>query len=54
VIHYSDKNKVMAQDPGFSDNTPDRMRALVANCGYRIVQEDTTTMWNGALIHFTV
>ena len=54
VIHYSDKNKVMAQDPGFSDNTPEKMRALVENCGYRIVQEDTTTMWNGAIIHFTV
>ena len=53
VIHYSDKNKVMAQEPGFADNTPEQMRALVLSHGYRIIQEDTTTMWNGAIIHFT-
>ena len=53
VIHYSDKNKVMAQDAGFADNTPEQMRALVLGHGYRIIQEDTTTMWNGAIIHFT-
>jgi SAM-dependent methyltransferase len=53
VIHYSDKNKAMAQDPGFSDNTPEQMRALVLNHGFRIIQEDTTTMWNGSIIHFT-
>ncbi len=54
VIHYSDKNKVMAQQPGFADNTPDQMRALVLGHGFKIVQEDTTTMWNGAIIHFTI
>jgi SAM-dependent methyltransferase len=54
VIHYSDKNKAMAQEPGFADNTPEQMRALVLGHGYRIVQEDTTTMWNGAIIHFTI
>lgn len=54
VIHYSDKNKAMAQEPGFADNTPEQMRALVLSHGYRIVQEDTTTMWNGAIIHFTI
>ncbi|MEI9982735.1 MAG: class I SAM-dependent methyltransferase [Aliidongia sp.] len=54
VIHYSDKTKAMAQEPGFADNTPEQMRALVLGHGYRIVQEDTTTMWNGAIIHFTI
>lgn len=54
VIHYSDKNKVMAQHPGFADNTPEQMRALVLSHGYRIVEEDTSTMWNGAIIHFTI
>ena len=54
VIHYSDKNKIMAQGSGFSDNTPEEMRALVRGHGYKIIQEDTTTMWNGAIIHFTV
>jgi cyclopropane fatty-acyl-phospholipid synthase-like methyltransferase len=34
VIHYSDKNKAMAQDPGFSDNTPEQMRALVLSHGF--------------------
>ena len=53
VIHYSDKNKVMAQHPRFADNTPEQMRALVLSHGYRIIQEDTTTMWNGAIIHLS-
>jgi len=54
VIHYSDKNKIMAQGAGFSDNTPEQMRALVRGHGYRIIQEDTTTMWNGAIVHFSI
>ena len=54
VIHYSDKNKVMAQDPGFSDNTPEQMRGIVLSHGFTIIQEDTTTMWNGSIIHFTI
>jgi SAM-dependent methyltransferase len=54
VIHYSDKNKAMAQGPGFSDNTPEQMRALVLSHGFTIIQEDTTTMWNGSIIHFTI
>ncbi len=54
VIHYSDKTKAMAQEPGFADNTPERMRALVTRHGFTILREDTTTMWNGAIIHFTV
>jgi SAM-dependent methyltransferase len=54
VIHYSDKNKIMAQEPGFSANTPEQMRALVRGHGYKIIGEDTTTMWNGAIIHFSV
>ena len=54
MIYYSDKNKVMAQDPGFSDNKPEQMRALVLSHGFTIVQEDTTTMWNGSIIRFTI
>jgi hypothetical protein len=45
---------VRAQEPGFSYNPPEQMRALVRAHGFRIVQEDTTTMWNGAIIHFTI
>jgi cyclopropane fatty-acyl-phospholipid synthase-like methyltransferase len=54
VIHYSDKAKAMAQAPGFADNTPEQMRALVLRHGFRIVAEDTGTMWNGAIIHFSL
>jgi SAM-dependent methyltransferase len=54
VIHYSDKTKVMAQNEAFADNTPEKMRAMVLRHGYAILQEDTTTMWNGAIIQLTV
>jgi SAM-dependent methyltransferase len=53
VIHYSDKNKPIALDPAFSDNTPEQMRALVLRHGFTILREDTGTMWNGSIIHFT-
>jgi SAM-dependent methyltransferase len=55
VIHYSDKNKIMAQViPGFSENTPEQMRARVQGHGYRIIREDTTTMWHSSIVHFTI
>jgi SAM-dependent methyltransferase len=54
VIHYSDKSKPIAQADGFADNTPEAMRALVLGHGFRILREDTGTMWNGAIIHFTI
>ena len=54
VVHYSDKNKVMARGSGFSDNTPEQMRAIVRGHGFKILEEDTTTMWNGAIVHFTL
>jgi SAM-dependent methyltransferase len=54
VIHYSDKTKVMAQEnQGFSENTPDRMRAMVSDAGFRVLEEDLTTMWHSSLIRFT-
>ncbi len=54
VIHYSDKTKVMAQEnKSFSENTPDRMRAMVAHAGFQVVQEDLTTMWHSSLVRFT-
>jgi hypothetical protein len=49
MVHYSDKAKAMAQDAGFADNTPERMRALVLGHGFEIVPENTTAMWNGRL-----
>lgn len=54
MIHYSDKNKIMAQGPEFSDNTPEQMRALLLGHGFKIVREDTGTMWNGSIVFFTI
>ena len=54
VIHYSDQTKIMAQlNNGFSDNNPDKMRALVKNTGYKIVEEDLTTMWHSSIMRLT-
>jgi len=55
VIHYSDKTKIMAQmNNGFSDNTPEKMRQMVLSAGYRILEEDLTTMWHSSIIRFTI
>ncbi len=55
VIQYSDKTKIMAQlNKGFSDNTPDEMRQMVLNAGYKILEEDTTTLWHSSVIRFTI
>jgi cyclopropane fatty-acyl-phospholipid synthase-like methyltransferase len=54
LIHYSDKTKIMAQfKPGFSDNTPDRMKQMIVDAGFRVVQEDLTTMWHSSIVIFS-
>ena len=54
VLQYADKTKRMAQiNAGFSDTDPDRMRLLAASAGYRIVEEDTTTLWHSSVIRLT-
>jgi SAM-dependent methyltransferase len=54
VIHYSDKTKVYAQvTPSFSENTPEQMRRMVVDAGFRILEEDLTTMPHGSIIRFT-
>lgn len=54
VIQYSDKTKIMAQlNKGFSDNRPEEMRQMVLNAGYKILEEDTTTLWHSSVIRFT-
>jgi len=54
VIQYSDKNKILAQtNPSFSDNTPDRMRKMVVASGFRIAEEDLTTLPHSSVIRFT-
>jgi SAM-dependent methyltransferase len=51
VIHYSDKTKAMARlNPAFSENTPERMRQMVLDAGFRILAEDLTTTPNSSSI----
>jgi Methyltransferase domain len=53
VIQYSDKTKIMSRlNEGFSDNTPARMRAAVHAAGYRILEEDTTSLWHSSVVRF--
>ena len=55
VIQYSDKNKIMAQlDKTFVDNTPVKMRKLLVSRGYKILEEDLTTLWHSSIVRFTV
>jgi SAM-dependent methyltransferase len=54
VIQYSDKTKIMAREnPGFAENTPETMRHMVQEAGFRIVEEDLTTLWHSSIIRFT-
>jgi len=54
VIAYSDKAKIMAKiNPEFSDNDVERMRSAVQRSGFRIVEEDNTTMWHSSIVRFT-
>ncbi|HEU5142595.1 MAG TPA: class I SAM-dependent methyltransferase, partial [Solirubrobacterales bacterium] len=53
VIQYSDKTKPLGrQNRTFSDNDPERMRALVTAHGYEILEEDTVSLWHSALMRF--
>jgi Methyltransferase domain len=52
-IDYSDKQKIMARvNWGFSENSPETMRRLLADLGYVITLEDTTTMWHSGIVVF--
>jgi Methyltransferase domain len=54
VIQYSDKTKTMAQlNPGFAETTPDLMRQMITDAGYRILDEDLTTLWHSSVVRFT-
>ena len=55
VIQYSDKTKPLAaNNPRFADNDPVRMRTMVERAGYRILQEDTTSLRNSAIMRFVL
>jgi ubiquinone/menaquinone biosynthesis C-methylase UbiE len=54
LIQYSDKTKIIAQtNRGFAENNPDRMRKMVMESGFRILEEDLTTMWHSSIIRFS-
>lgn len=54
VLQYADKNKIMAQmNAGFSNNDPETMRRLILEQGYRIVEEDLTSLWHSSVVRFT-
>lgn len=54
VIQYSDMTKILArQNEGFSQNTPDQMRRMVTDHGFRILEEDLTTLWHSSVVRFT-
>jgi len=53
VIQYADKNKPKAQqNRSFSGNDPRRMRRVVEHAGYRILEEDTASLDNSAIMRF--
>ena len=53
VLHYADKTKIMALlNEGFSQNTPAQMREMVSKAGFRILEEDLTTMWHSSIVRF--
>lgn len=55
VIHYSDQTKIMARlNPSFSDNNPEKMRSMVVNAGFQVLEEDLTTMWHSSIIRFSL
>jgi SAM-dependent methyltransferase len=54
VIQYSDKDKKAAQkNPGFGDNDPRRMRAMVESSGYDIHEEDVVTLPHSSIMRFS-
>jgi hypothetical protein len=55
VIQYADKNKEAArQNTGFAETTPAIIRPLLSAAGYRILEEDTTTLWHSNIVRFAI
>ena len=54
VIQYSDKTKKIARDTtGFSENTPEIMRAEVEKAGFVVLDENLTILPHSSLIRFS-
>jgi len=55
VIHYSDKGKIMAQmNKNFSDNDTAKMRGIISDCGFKLREEDLTTLAHSGVARFTL
>lgn len=55
VIQYSDKTKELARrNRGFSQNTPEVMRAMVAETGYVILEENLTLLPHSSIMRFAL
>jgi SAM-dependent methyltransferase len=53
VIQYPDKDKEAARkNPGFAENDPRRMRALVESAGFKILEESTDTLPHSSIMRF--
>lgn len=53
VVHYSDKTKEAARrNVTFSENDPEKMRALVRACGYELHEEDTQSLRHSSIVRF--
>ncbi len=54
VIQYSDKDKILGQkNPGFSDNNPEKMIRMIKKVGFKILEEDRTSLWHSSIVRFT-
>lgn len=53
VIQYSDNTKEKSRlNKGFSDNTPDRMRRMVLQAGYTILEENLSILPHSSIMRF--
>ncbi len=53
LLQFADKTKIMAKDnPGFSDNNPEKMRGMLHDAGFVVVEEDNDTMWHSGIVRF--
>lgn len=53
VLQYSDKTKEAARrSKGFSENTPDMMRAMVSDAGFVILEENLTLLPHSSIMRF--
>lgn len=53
VLQYADQTKILAQrNAGFAKTKPDDIRGALLSAGFRIFEEDTTSLWHSSLVRF--